>query len=239
MKTGIFITCLADAMRPQIGFAAVRLLREAGVEPFYPPAQTCCGQVAFNSGYFDEAAELGEKCADLFIDCDKVVFPSASCCSLFRTHWQEYFNEDNKKMAAFADKCMELSEFLHSVSYSPRPQKYLQATYHDCCAGLRELNIKNTPRDFLKQAGVDIVEMRDCEECCGFGGVFSTKFSGISAAMADRKCKNIAATGTNTVLLGDLGCLLHLQGRMQRTNGDNIRFMHWAEVLVAEESSTP
>ena len=231
-KYGLFATCLADMMRPQIAAAADKLMREAGVVPFYPPSQTCCGQVAFNSGRFPEAAELAEKCADLFADCTNVVFPSASCCGMFRAHWKEMFSEDNTKMRDFSEKCVELSEFLQKMEYSPPPRQYLRATYHDCCAGLREMGIKSGPRQLLAQAGIDIVEMRDCEECCGFGGVFSVKFDNVSAVLADRKCDNIAAAA-DTVLLGDLGCILHLEGRNHRMGG-NIRFRLWAEVLAGD-----
>ena len=141
------------------------------------------------------------------------------------------FPKDNGKMRDFADKCMELSEFLHKISFSPQPLPPLRATYHDCCAGLRELSIKDGPRQLLQKAGVELVEMTDCEECCGFGGTFSVKFGGIATAMADRKCRHIAETKVNTLLMGDLGCLLHVQGRLHRL-GRKIRVMHWGEVLA-------
>ncbi|MGI9306065.1 MAG: (Fe-S)-binding protein [Gammaproteobacteria bacterium] len=234
MKAGLFATCLADVMRPQIADAALRLIRDAGASPFYPPRQTCCGQIAYNEGMFDAAAELAENCAGLFGDCDAVVFPSASCCGVFRVHWREIFGEDHEKMRAFAGKCFELGEFLQKMEYAPPPRKPLRATFHDCCAGLRELNIKNAPRELLKKAGVEIVEMDDCEECCGFGGGFAAKFGGVSTAIADRKCENIAASGAEIALMGDLGCMLHLEGRLSRT-GKNIRIMHWAEALCGGE----
>lgn len=217
-------------MRPQIPAAALRLIRESGAEPFYPPEQTCCGQIAFNEGYFDGAAELAEKCADLFADCDAVVFPSGSCCGVFRAHWTELFSAENAKMRDFAGKCFELSEFLRKMEYAPRPRKYMKASFHDCCAGLRELGVKSGPRALLKRAGIEIVEMAECEECCGFGGSFAAKFGGISAAVADRKCENIAAAA-DTVLMGDLGCIIHIEGRLRRL-GKNIRVRHWAEVLA-------
>ena len=232
IKAGLFATCLADVFRPQLAAAAARLIRDAGATPFYPPQQTCCGQIAFNSGNFADAAFLAEKCADLFAECDKVVFPSASCCGLFRVHWREMCGEDSEKMRAFAEKCVELSEFLQQMNYIPPPRRYFRATYHDCCAGLRELGIKQGPRDLLARAGVEIAEMRDCEECCGFGGAFAMKFGELSVALADRKCDNIAAAA-DIALLGDLGCILHLEGRLQRL-GKKIRLYHWAEVLADE-----
>ena len=122
------------------------------------------------------------------------------------------------------------------MNYRPAPRKSpLRATYHDCCAGLRELGIKNGPRDLLMRAGVEIAEMRDCEECCGFGGAFAVKFGELSVALADRKCENIAAADADAVLLGDLGCLMHLEGRLRRL-GKNTVIQHWAEVLAEEES---
>ena len=228
-------------MRPQIAAAAVRLMRDAGAEVVCPRRQTCCGQIAFNAGAFADAAELADTAAALFDNCDKVVFPSASCCGLFRVHWREMLDSDNDprhaRLQSFAEKCMELSEFLRALKYTPPPAPPLTATYHDCCAGLRELGIKNGPRELLQQAGVIIKEMKDCEECCGFGGAFSVKFDGVSAAMADRKCSNIQDSDTDTVLMGDLGCIMHLDGRLRRQQ-QNIRVLHWAEVLDAALQKT-
>ena len=230
MRVALFVTCLVNVMRPSIASAAMALIRQTGITPFCPARQTCCGQVAYNSGYFPQAALAVEQCADLFENYDYVVFPSASCCSFFRVHWTELFDAENKKIATFSEKCLELSEFLEKMSYSPQPQDNFRATYHDCCAGLRELNIKNTPRRLLKECGGEIIEMPECEECCGFGGTFSIKFGNVSAAIADRKCDNIIATA-DTAILGDLGCLLHLQGRLFR-RGDSVRIYHWAEILA-------
>ncbi|MDM5148105.1 (Fe-S)-binding protein, partial [Candidatus Persebacteraceae bacterium Df01] len=142
------------------------------------------------------------------------------------------FSENNEKMRAFGEKCVELSNFLHEIGFVPELRTTpLKATYHDCCAGLREMGIKTVPRDFLRRAGVELVEMSDCEECCGFGGAFATKFDGISTAMAERKCRHIATVGVDTVIMGDLGCILHIGGRLAR-EGSNTRALHWAEALV-------
>ena len=233
MKAGLFITCLADVMRPGVAAAAMSLMRRAGAEVVCPPRQTCCGQIAYNGGYFEEAAALAEQCADLFADCDAVVFPSASCCGVFRIHWREIFGGDNAKMRAFAGKCKELSEFLTMTDCEPPTIAPLRATYHDCCAGLRELGVKHAPRDLLRRAGAEIVEMRDCEECCGFGGAFAAKFGDVSAAMADRKLACAAAAGVDTVILGEAGCILHLEGRALRLQKP-VRFLHWAEALAGE-----
>ncbi len=234
MRVGLFVSCLVDLMRPQIGVAAVQLLRQAGISPIFPPQQTCCGQIAFTSGYQKDARLLAQQCADLFLECDKVIFLSASCCGVFRAHWQEMFDDDNNKMRDFANKCVELSEFLQEIDFTPSPHPPLRATYHDCCAGLRELGIKTGPRALLQKAGIEIIEMNDCEECCGFGGAFATKFSDISTAMAERKCRNIEESGADVVLLGDLGCILHLGGKLSRQNS-SVRIAHWAEILAAHD----
>lgn len=231
----MFATCLADVMRPQIADAATYLIEDAGGRVRCPRRQTCCGQIAFNSGYFKDAADLARSCADLFNDCEAVVFPSGSCCGFFRAHWREMFPNGDPEMRQFSAKCMELSEFLRRMDYVPSPRKSpMRATFHDCCAGLRELGIKEEPRALLRRAGVEIAEMEECEECCGFGGAFAAKFGAVSAAMADRKCASIVATGADVVLLGDLGCLLHMEGRMRR-DGQSVRFMHWAEALAGAD----
>ena len=230
---GLFTTCLADCMRPTVAVAALNLLRDAGTKVIYPQTQTCCGQIAFNSGYENETRALVEKCAREFADCDTVVMPSGSCCGMLRTHIGELFAPDSPARA-FADKCRELSEYLLQINYAPKkhPQPFT-ATFHDSCAGLRELGIKQTPRRLLQQADIRIVEMNDCEECCGFGGRFATQFGELSTAMADRKCASIAASGADAVVAGDLGCLLHIGGRLSRL-GNPLPVLHWAEVLAGE-----
>ena len=231
-KVGLFTTCLADCMRPAVALAALHLLRDAGAEVHYPPTQTCCGQIAFNSGYDSTARALVDKCAAEFADCDAVVMPSGSCCGMLRTHTDELFAEGAPAMD-FAAKCMELSEYLAQVDYAPKPHPQpFTATYHDSCAGLRELGIKQHPRRLLREAGIRLLEMAECEECCGFGGRFSTQFGSLSTALASRKCAQIAASGAEAVLAGDLGCLLNIQGRLTR-EGSAMPALHWAEVLAA------
>lgn len=234
-KVGLFVTCLADVMRPAVAVAALRLLRDAGAKVHYPPAQTCCGQIAFSSGYDDEARALVQKCADEFADCEKVVMPSGSCCGMLRTKLGDLFAADSAERA-FGGKCMELSEYLAQCGYAPKahPQPFT-ATFHDSCAGLRELGIKHAPRRLLQQAGIRIAEMAESEECCGFGGRFSTQFGELSTAMADRKCMHIAASGTSgatAVIGGDIGCLLNMEGRLRRLQNP-LPVLHWAEVLAA------
>ena len=230
-KVGLFVTCLADGIRPQVGVAALKLLRAAGADVVYPKTQTCCGQIAYNSGYQQAARALAEKCVDEFADCEYVVMPSGSCCGMFRVHLPELFGNDNIRINVFRNKCLELSQYLEQVDFSPAA-KVMTVTYHDSCAGLRELGVKDAPRRLLRAAGVTIVEMPDCEECCGFGGRFADKFGDVSVAIATRKCDNIRSVkSADAVVGGDLGCLLNIEGRLQR-QGCNLPVMHWAEVLA-------
>lgn len=239
----MFVTCLADALRPRVGVAAAKLLRGAGAEVVYPPAQTCCGQIAYNSGYAKDARLLAKKCAAEFADCDAVVIPSGSCCGMFRAELPELFRDsadDNEKaeIETFRQKCMELGEYLESVNFVPAEHfgnggKKMRVTFHDSCTGLRELGIKDAPRRLLRAAGADIVEMPDCEECCGFGGRFAESFGELSAELAERKCKNALSVQADAVVGGDVGCLLNIEGRLRR-RGDNLPVLHWAEVVAGE-----
>ena len=227
-------------MRPRIAAACADLARATGAAVAIPKKQTCCGQPAFNSGYRKYARALFEKCADEFADCDRVVMPSGSCCGYFRRHCDSIFPDSNEKNYAkiknFADKCRELSEFLVESGFSPSAQNAEKiATYHDCCAGLRELGIKKQPRRLLAAAGWSLRESPECEECCGFGGAFAVKFGEVSAAIAARKCRAIAAAAP-VVIMGDLGCMLNIEGRFAR-GGDNFpaaspRVLHLAEALT-------
>ena len=229
---GIFITCLVDAIRPQIGIATLKLLRAAGVSPIYPPAQTCCGQIAYNGGYREQAATLVKHCATIFADCKRVVIPSGSCCGFFCLH-SAALAGDNPEIKQFSEKCVELSQFLEELKYTPPSQKPMSVAYHDSCTGLRELGIKNTPRRLLSSAGISVVEITDGEECCGFGGSFAEKFGDISSAIGEKKCANIIAANADAVVMGDSGCLLHIEGCLRRQN-NHLPVMHWAEVLAAE-----
>ena len=360
MKVGFFVTCLVDVMRPRIGFAALRLLRRAGVKDVaVPAAQTCCGQPAYNGGYRAAARKLAVKCAAEFAACERVVVPSGSCAAMFRIHYPRLFAADEKEyqaVAAFAAKCRELCEFLEELGYAPPPrdrppsippasggeakasasvasatppsippasggeakasalvasakppsippasggevkdsasarvgcafsvppacggevkggrsaageaaarredrfdsavcaasppaaqaaagggESKAAITYHDSCAGLRELGIKAAPRRLLAAAGVRLAEMQDAEECCGFGGTFAVKFGAISARMAAAKCRRIRAANAAAVAMGDLGCILNIEGRLRREGDSAVQVLHIAEVLdeAADES---
>ena len=237
MRVGFLVTCLVDLMRPSIGFAALRLLEAGGADVFVPPTQTCCGQPAYNSGDRADAIALARKVIDEFESCDYLVAPSGSCSGMIRTHYGELFGDDpawSSRAAELAAKTYELTDFLVSVLKIERvPGAYRgTVTYHDSCAGLREMGVKEQPRALLAaMEGVRVTEMADCETCCGFGGTFCVKFGDISARLADNKCQHIVNSGADAVVLGDLGCMLNIEGRLRR-RGDATRVLHIAEVLA-------
>ena len=240
MRVGFFVTCLVDLMRPSVGFAAIELLEGAGVEVFVPPAQTCCGQPAYNAGDRADALALARKVVAEFEDCDYLVAPSGSCSGMIRTHYADLFADDPQwraRAASLAAKSHELTAFLVDVLRVARvPGRYHgTATYHDCCAGLREMGVKSQPRRLLAGvAGLELREMAECETCCGFGGTFAVKFGEISARLADNKCQHIIASGADTVVLGDVGCMLSIEGRLRRRGDSATRVMHVAEVLAGK-----
>lgn len=240
-KVGFFATCLADCVRSEVAVAAWRLVRaavaggeDAPARVVAPAAQTCCGQIAFSSGYDEEARALVRKCAREFADCDEVVMPSGSCCAALRAQAGELFAPDSEE-ARVAGKCVELSQFLESVGYvPPRRAASLTVTFHDSCAGWRQLGVRRGPRRLLEAAGVTVTEMVDSEECCGFGGRFAVQFGELSAAMAGRKCGHAlaaAAAGAEAVVAGDVGCLLQIEGRL-RFEKSALPVLHWAQVLA-------
>ena len=238
MKVGLLVTCLVDLMRPRIGFAAIELLEAAGCEVVVPPGQTCCGQPGWNAGDRAAARALAEKLVAEFEACEYVVAPSGSCSGMVKTHYPELFRGEAAWMArveALAAKTHELTDFLVRVAKLERaPGNFAgKVTYHDSCSGLRELGVKAQPRALLATLpGTELVEMKECETCCGFGGTFSVKHGDISSAMADVKCRNAQATGADALVLGDLGCMLNLEGRLRKTGDDRTRVLHVAEVLT-------
>ncbi|MCM5679786.1 (Fe-S)-binding protein [Schlegelella sp. S2-27] len=239
MKVGFFITCLVDLMRPGIGLAAVRLIEAAGFEVEVPMAQTCCGQPAYNSGDRETAQALARKLLDEFERHDYVVMPSGSCGGMVRTHYADLFADDPElsyRYAQLQPKVYELAQFLTEVAcVASVPGRFEGAvTYHDSCAGLRELGVKQQPRALLKLTGATLKEMEHCEQCCGFGGTFSVKYGNISSAIVDEKCEHIVASGTQAVVLGDLGCMLNIEGRLRRRGNESTRVIHIAEILAGE-----
>jgi L-lactate dehydrogenase complex protein LldE len=240
MRVGFFVTCLVDLMRPSIGFAAIRLLEAGGAEVLVPPAQTCCGQPAYNSGDRADTKALAAKLIGEFEGCDYVVAPSGSCSGMVRTHYGELFADDPAMKAradALAAKTWELTSFLAEVlKLESVPGRLAgKVTYHDSCAGLREMGVKRQPRALLAMVpGLTLEEMPESEMCCGFGGTFSIKFGEISSRLADNKCQHIVNSGTGTVVLGDLGCMLNIEGRLRRRGDTTTQVLHVAEVLSGE-----
>jgi len=241
MRVGLFVTCLVDLMRPSIGFAALKLLEAAHYEVVVPEAQTCCGQPGWNSGDRKSARDLAEKLIGEFEGCDYVVVPSGSCAGMIRAHFPEVFKDEPfllAKAERLGARTYELTEFLTKVAKRAQIPGGFEGTvtYHDSCSGLRELGVKAQPRQLLaKVAGLKLVEMEECETCCGFGGTFSIKFGEISSEMAEKKCANIEACGARAVVLGDLGCMLNIEGRMRARGDSKTRVLHVAEVLAGAD----
>jgi L-lactate dehydrogenase complex protein LldE len=211
--------------------AALELLESHGCEVVVP-SQTCCGQPAFNGGERALATRLAEQVVKAFADCDYIVLPSGSCGGMMRVHYTDLLGK-TPQADAFAAKVYELTDFLVTVlGAKPVARFDGVVTYHDSCSGLRELGIKQQPRTLLAQVeGLTLREMDEAEQCCGFGGTFSIKYPEISCAIADKKCASAKACGANTIIGGDLGCLLHLEGRLRASGDTTTRVMHIAEIL--------
>ena len=236
-RVGLFVTCLVDLFRPSVGFAAVKLLEQAGCRVEVPAAQTCCGQPAFNSGDDLHARELALQVLEAFEEFDYVVGPSGSCLGTIRCHYPEMFAGDAAllpRFEALAAKSHELVSFLVDVRGvdSVEAGYRHRVTYHDSCSSLRELGVREQPRKLLAGvAGLQLEEMQGTDICCGFGGTFCVKYPEISSRMAADKIAAVEASGADTLLAGDLGCLLNLAGKLRR-DGRNIRVFHVAEVLA-------
>ncbi len=240
MRVGLFVTCLVDLMRPSIGFAALKLLESAGCEVIVPAVQTCCGQPGYNSGDRQSALALARKVLAEFEACEYVVAPSGSCAGMIRTHYPDLFANlpaERERVARLCEKTYELTDFLYNVAKLERIDARFNGTvtYHDSCSGLREMGVKAQPRVLLaKIAGLTLREMNEAETCCGFGGTFAVTFGDISARLADNKCENALATGADAIVLGDLGCMLNIEGRLRRKGDSKTRVLHVAELLAGE-----
>lgn len=242
-RVALFVTCLVDIHRPSVGFAAIRLLEQAGCQVEVPRAQTCCGQPAYNTGDRKTARELSAGILDAFIGYDYVVAPSGSCAGMLRHHLPHLFDDDPNLRAradALAARTYELVSFLTDVLGIDHvaAKSAERFTYHDSCSGLRELGIKQQPRALLSAMGATVVEMTEPEICCGFGGTFCVKYPDISVRMVSDKAADIAATGAGTVLAGDMGCLLNIAGRLTR-EGRPVKARHVAEVLAGMTGDLP
>lgn len=242
-RVGLFVTCLVDLFRPNVGFASVKLLEDAGCSVQVPELQTCCGQPAFNSGDFADTRAIARQVIEAFAGFDYVVGPSGSCMATIRHDYPTLFTGDpvwSQRAIELAGRAYELLSFLVDVLHvTAAPVRYAgTATYHDSCSGLRTLGIKQQPRALLAGVqGLRIDEMADAETCCGFGGTFCVKYPEISTKMVSDKVASIVESGADTLLGGDLGCLMNISGRLKRLEKP-VRVYHTAE-LLAGMSDTP
>lgn len=242
-RVALFVTCLVDLFRPSVGFAAVKLLEDAGcvVEV---PSQTCCGQPGFNSGDRGSARAIALKTIAAFEGYDYIVVPSGSCGGMLAKHYPELFAGEPdlaQKARDFAGRTHELVSFLTDVLFVSKVAARFEGavTYHDSCSGLRELGVQSQPRKLLASvAGLQLVEMAENDVCCGFGGMFAVKYGEISNAIVEKKAANIAACGAPTLLAGDLGCLMNMAGKLSR-QGSAIEVRHVAEVLAGMCEAPP
>ena len=243
-RVGLFVTCLVDLFRPAVGFASIRLIEQAGCTVEVPAAQTCCGQPAYNSGDRADTRAIAKNTIEAFEGYDYVVAPSGSCAGMLKKHYPGLFRGDPKwepRAEALAAKVHELVSFLTDVrgmqAVTARSQS--KVTYHDSCSGLRELGIQAQPRRLLATVkGLKMVEMQDPDVCCGFGGTFCIKYSDISNAIVEKKTETIEATGADTLLAGDLGCLMNMAGKLKRA-GSGVEARHVAEVLAGMTDDAP
>ena len=242
-RVTLFVTCLADLFRPSVAFACLDLLEEAGCEVVVPADQTCCGQPAYNSGDREAAIPLAQQVVSLLEPADYVVIPSGSCAGMITHHYPGLLTGKWRERALeVSAKTYELTVFLQDIAGIP-PRSHTttaqaSVTYHDGCAGLRELGIQNQPRQLLKNlCGVDVDELQQSEVCCGFGGTFCAKMPEISAKMVDDKLENALATGATVLTGGDLGCLMNIAGRARR-QGKELEVRHIAE-LLADQRDIP
>jgi L-lactate dehydrogenase complex protein LldE len=237
MKVQLFIPCFIDQLYPQVAFNTVKVLEKAGCTVAYNTQQTCCGQPAFNAGFWGESKDVCTKFVQDFDGADYIVSPSASCAGFIRNNYGKLFENNAFQSPAkkVSSRIFELSEFLVKIlgitelgaSFNGK------ATFHDSCAGLRECNIKAEPRVLLSQVtGLELVEMNDTETCCGFGGSFAVKYDTISVAMADQKIDNAIATEAEFIISTDMSCLMHLDGRINH-NGQQMKVIHLADVLAS------
>jgi len=232
----LFIQCLVDGIYPEVGEAMVRIFGKLGINLICPTKQTCCGQPALNAGYCREAGVAAKRFIDIFETADVIVCPSGSCVTMVRHHYPRLFDDDPwlQRARQVAAKTYELTEYLVDVlGVEDLGARYDGTiTYHDSCHLLRYLRVKAQPRKLLsKVSGAELIEMYDSDRCCGFGGSFSVKYADISSAMVADKVNNIIASGADTVVGCDMGCLMNIQGMLSR-QGSDIKIMHIAQILA-------
>ncbi len=236
MKVELFVPCFIDQLYPDTAFNTIRLLEKAGCEVVYNPDQTCCGQPAYNAGFWDDAKQVGKKFLDDFSGQHLIISPSASCTGMVRHGYSDLFanSADSHQCYKIQQQVMEVSDFLVNVLKKEYFGAELEgvAVYHDSCSALRECKIKNEPRKLLSRVlGLEMVEVKDSETCCGFGGSFAVKFEGISAAMAEQKVRNAMALNADYIISTDSSCLLQLQGYIDKHKLP-IQTLHLVDVLT-------
>lgn len=236
MNVQIFIPCFVDQLFPETAFNMVKVLEKAGCKVSYNTSQTCCGQPAFNAGFWEESKAVCTKFLKDFNGTDYIVSPSASCTGFVRNYYGKLFDNSSvhNDVKDLQKRLFEFSEFMTDVLKVEDVGAVLngKATYHDSCAALRECKIKDGPRRLLSYVrGLELVEMNDVETCCGFGGTFAVKFDAISVAMADQKITNALETGAQYIISTDLSCLMHIDGVI-KNKGLNLRTLHIADVLA-------
>jgi len=236
MKVTLFIPCFVDSLYPKVGISMVKILERLGHEIDFPEELTCCGQPAFNSGYWDEARAVAEPVVRRLVNADAVVIASGSCGAMIKVFYPELFQNTPFAKAAneLSEKCFEFSDFLVTkLGVTDVGASFpAKVTFHDGCHGLRELGKKNEPRELLKKVkGLELIEMAESEICCGFGGTFAVKFPMISTAMGEVKCASALQTGADYLVSNDSSCLMHIQGLLNR-QGQPIKTLHLAEILA-------
>ena len=243
-RVGLFVTCLVDLFRPTIGFAAAKLIEDAGCTVDVPMTQTCCGQPAYNSGDRADTRAIARNTIEQFEEFDYIVAPSGSCAGMLKKHYPALFKGDldwEKRAQDFSAKVHELVSFLADVRGLEVTGAAFagSVTYHDSCSGLRELGVRAQPRALLKGVeGLSIAEMREAHVCCGFGGTYCVKYSDISNAIVEKKTRSIEETGADMLLAGDLGCLMNMAGKLKR-KGSKVETRHVAEVLAGMTDTPP
>jgi L-lactate dehydrogenase complex protein LldE len=236
MNVQIFIPCFVDQLYPSVAFNMVKVLEKAGCKVYYNTNQTCCGQPAFNAGFWGEAKDVCKKFLEDFSGNDYIVAPSASCVGFVRNYYKKLFENSTQQaeVTKIHNRIYELSDFLVNVlQYTDFNASFnAVATYHDSCAALRECNVKQEPRILLNNVkDLRLIEMNDVETCCGFGGTFAVKFEPISIAMADQKITNAVETKAEYIISTDISCLMHIDGHAKYKNA-NIKVLHLADVLA-------
>lgn len=227
-RVTLFVTCVIDQAFPRVGLAVADILEQLGYEVDFPEGQTCCGQPAFNTGFWDEARSVARHFNKVFEKADYIVAPSGSCASMVRNHYRDLVGQGDPRVWEFSKFLLEVAgvddfgaRFPHAV------------TFHDSCHALRELGIKAGPRQLLARvSGLELREMDTAEECCGFGGTFSVKFADVSGGMVRTKVDSIHRTGAGFVVGVDSSCLMQIQGALSRA-GSSVRCLHLAEVLAS------